>query len=247
MIRFGDQLTDEQLLQALAEVARAEEATRQVDAAETPAYTFVDDAVRARFAKAVLAALPAQRTEPEAEVESELIRARSRHEKSSSAQWLRAVAWTMPALAAAAAAALYFGGTDRAPLPNYSFQVSGFEAEMRADHEPLRSPSEGPLTLGPSTSLVAVLRPETTVAGEVAVRSYFVQAGRATPWEADVETAASGGLRLRLSPPWTKWSGEAELVVWVGRPEVVERPYPELVPGSDAQHWRQPVLVRARP
>lgn len=135
---------------------------------------------------------------------------------------LRAIAIAGSALAAAAAAVLWMGRAPSVPeLPGYELSFTGGDQASRA------APGAGTGTprLAPGSRLTLVVRPSTSVTGEIAGVAFAAPAGgamRAVPVAPERSPDGSlrfAGTREQLLPGLT--AGPAELTVFVARPDAL--------------------------
>lgn len=135
---------------------------------------------------------------------------------------LRAIAIAGSALAAAAAAVLWMGRAPSVPeLPGYELSFTGGDQASRA------APGVGTGTprLAPGSRLTLVVRPSTSVTGEIAGIAFAAPAGgamRAVPIAPERSPDGSlrfAGTREQLLPGLA--AGPAELTVFVARPDAL--------------------------
>jgi hypothetical protein len=143
---------------------------------------------------------------------------------------------------AAAAAALVIGfnlpseNDEHDPLPVYGISASGGLKDVRGGGSPEdESAIANVQRLTPETELHVVCRPQTSTAGAVGARTFFVKDGLATEIHPRVRTAPSGA--VEISARGSEISGAMEtghgsLRIVVGRPERLREIDPRLV--SDA-------------
>lgn len=162
---------------------------------------------------------------------------------------LRAIAIAGSALAAAAAAVLWMGRAPSIPeLPGYELSFTGGDQASRA------APGTGTGTprLAPGSRLTLVVRPSTSVTGEIAGVAFAAPAGgamRAVPVAPERSPDGSlrfAGTREQLLPGLA--AGPAELTVFVARPDALPGT-PEAAarckakPGPACRALTQPVLL----
>jgi hypothetical protein len=126
------------------------------------------------------------------------------------------VVWTQPPSG--------IGGTEGA-VPAYSVIATGGVADNRGPGtDDGASGRTAPVQhMGAQSELRIACRPDSAVAGPVAVRTFFVQGGTVEEVRPDVEVAPTGAvaLRIRGSALPAHHDGPGELRVVVGRPAVV--------------------------
>jgi hypothetical protein len=111
------------------------------------------------------------------------------------------------AAAAAVAAVLLLTLRQPAALPAYHAELSGGDRQERAE--------TGSRRFAPGSPFVLVLRPQTTVEGEVDVRFFLEGKGELRPWPVSAEVAPGGAVRVAgalgreipIAPgDWTVWA-----------------------------------------
>ncbi|HVK69461.1 MAG TPA: hypothetical protein VM694_33620, partial [Polyangium sp.] len=107
-----------------------------------------------------------------------------------------------------------------APIAAYTLSVEGGNQAERGD----RPPEDVVIRLDPASRLSLALRPESPVAGAIAVRGFLVREGAAKPWEPPMVVGAGGVVRIEGTAaalfgdvPEGAW----DVVLLVGRPEAL--------------------------
>ncbi len=135
-------------------------------------------------------------------------------------RWKTTTGWIVGPLALAATLALWL---QRPPsiegLPSYSLTLTGTDQQYRGE-EPKGSQSDLHVTQG--RKLTAILRPERSVEGPVAVHAFLSRGGQVIRLDAQTELSSDGAVRMTTSiasPAVTE--GTWNLVIAVGRPGVI--------------------------
>lgn len=159
------------------------------------------------------------------------------------------VRWALAGALAAAAVVLVAvlrappGGR---PLPTYELALEGVK-QVRGS-----TLSAGAPLFTPDARFELVVRPGWQAPGAVACAGFLWAQGRLLAWEPVFEVSSQGACRLsgRARDLLPSWTGEAELVIWVGRPEALRRARPEasadprLAQGPEVVVLRQPLLLQ---
>jgi hypothetical protein len=142
---------------------------------------------------------------------------------ASSKRRAGALRWATPFVAVAAAVALYVGARGRggAPLPPYSIDVQGVDAEQRSAPAPRNPDVRGALSAG--ARLEIVLRPSVAVASRVGAAGFVVQGDVARPLPVPVRVLDSGTVTLEGTREelFGEARGAADVVVWIGSPSAL--------------------------
>lgn len=155
--------------------------------------------------------------------------------------------WLAAALAAAAAVVLvllFRSGPE--PLPDYELAALGGVSEQRA-------PSTA-VQIAPGAELTLLLRPATSVVGDVVAYAFRVDGGEVVPLDVRVQRSETGAVRLELSAdPLLAGQGSRRLVrVVVARASAVSSPKQAAAlagrgPGQGAGHQVLETEIGVRP
>lgn len=140
------------------------------------------------------------------------------------------------AVAVAASVALVVGRGERdmggAPLPEYALVVTGGDRDVRGAPPPLASRTE--IRVREGSRIELVLRPPTKVDGVVEARGFVARDGVFSPWNAPLETADGGSVRVAgaASALFAGRTGAVDVAIAVGRKGAVPSdPTLALTPG----------------
>jgi hypothetical protein len=206
--------TEDDLLKGLARAAKEDADERDVEAAaKEGAYRPLDDAAKGRIV---------QRLQKMGREESGARDEEAPHGKASDehanvitlSSRRGATLAVAVVLAVAAAIALFIRPMheERATLPAYALVVSGGDRATRGAATPT---DEIAVTRG--SKLEIVLRPATSVKGEVAARAFLVQGDVAKEWSPPVSVSPDGAIRIDATGEMLA-AGTWDVALAVGRP-----------------------------
>lgn len=161
----------------------------------------------------------------------------------------RAVTIGVPLALAAGLALFALRPAAVAPVPGYSLEIAGGQQAMRGD-----TPTGTPPTLAPGVRLELVLSPDTRVRGPGAlgVRGFLLRDGQAQPWSPAAEITEAGAVRLAGDLVGLGLAdvppGAYTAVLAVGRVDALPSEAPQADPPPDAG-WRRlstPLVIKAK-
>lgn len=155
--------------------------------------------------------------------------------KPSALRSRRRVFWAAaPALAAAAALALWLQSPSFEPLARYSVEVQGAAVSSRGAEA--AAPAPQTLRVEPQRELTLLLRPAVPDQSLAEARVFIARGGQPVPLHANVARSGSGALRVVLRVPDV--SEPARLLIVVARPGV-SMPEVASAPADAGPGWQR--------